>query len=376
MMSDFFKNKRIASMVSLLAFTCVTPLFADVADMQFAEDVSVETVVNHNPHHKINANAKKNAPQHDKKKKDKMVQLYPANDAISQGVNVFFNFEALYWNVRQNGLVYGIQGTEGTSGSLASGLNGTALSNDSRWHWGSRVGAGCNLPYDRWDIYLSWTHLNGSTTADSTAGSTGLVDYLSQLPMSSVQSKYVTNLNWIDLVLGKSVHLTRHFTLKPYAGFRTQWLHQKQTISRQITATHSLSSTFKDHFVGFGFRAGAEADWKFARRWCFFSDGAVSVIPGNTKLRFETVSSPVSTGTINTSTSQNEKDEVFVADAVLGFRWGKFYSQEKYHMQFQLAWENHFLFNAWGGTSLASANPVGNGNLAFMGLTLSGGFTF
>jgi len=145
--------------------------------------------------------------------------------------------ELLIWQASEDNLYYAqtseIPTPTPTSPTDLPAYNFRTLDFDFEWDCGFRIGAGYNIPYDRWDIGLNWTHMRnhsrdhmsgdsdtaiqqvwGSATPEGTLG----------VATTKARGSWKVNLEQVDLQLGREFYVGRHLTLRPNVGARSAFI--------------------------------------------------------------------------------------------------------------------------------------------------------
>lgn len=351
----------------------------------------------------------------------------PARPLVECGQNLFVQASALYWQATQSGLNYALNWTNGHNVSITDFNNsgsGRFKHPDFDWDWGFKLAAGYDTPHDGWDLFLQWTwfhpkkmhsstNVQEFTNADTTPS--GVV-YPLLLPsgIGNLGPGFGASMNWklrldlLDLELGREFFVSNWLTLRPHAGLRSAWLHQRSHVEysgltalvgsglivvlpQQIPTTEA---SLKNNFWGMGPRIGLDGQWGLGCNWSLYSDLAASLLLGHFSI-FE-IESPVldSSGTILTgsSTSFSERFRATRAafDLDLGVRYEQLFSCDRYGLMVQLGWEQHLFINQNQLTRLATSmgyspstantrafTPVSNqGDLSTQGVTLTVEFDF
>ncbi len=346
-----------------------------------------------------------------------------ARPKVDDGVDLFVQGSVFIWQANQSGLDYALNWHNDATpaGSNTSG-HGRLKHPHSKWDWGFKVGAGYNMCHDGWDLFLEWTRFHperghastsvtpfGLTTTNTTA-----VVYPLLLPInigdttSAFGPGYSAAMTWkfrmdlIDLELGREFFVSKWLTIRPHAGLRSAWLHQRSKISYggledSLAQISEIQVGLKNNFWGMGPRAGLDAQWGIGCGWSLYSEFAAALLLGHFSI-FEiqqpAVDSTFTTGLAiaGTSLSFAEKYRATRAafDLALGLRYEQLFCCERYGLMVQLGWEQHLFINQNQLTRLAhefttnapvpNANaftPVTNqGDLNTQGVTLTVEFDF
>jgi hypothetical protein len=301
------------------------------------------------------------------------------------------------------------------------------------WDWGFKLAAGYNTPHDGWDIFLQWTRFHPesmhSSTSVPTFGAatpassiTGVV-YPLLLPAStgiqegSNQGEpfgpgYAASMHWkfrldlLDLELGREFFVSKWLTLRPHAGLRSAWLHQRSKVTYSGLIDESGTSVtneqiptidvgLKNNFWGMGPRAGLDAQWGLGCGWSLYSELAASLLLGHFNI-FEIQEPAIDTttglGVTGSSETFQEKYRAMRAafDLAMGLRYQQLFACDRFGLMVQLGWEQHLFINQNQLIRLATSHtvhpstvngyaftPVTNqGDLGTQGVTLTVEFDF
>jgi len=298
----------------------------------------------------------------------------------------------LYWYANESNLSYAMVVT----GELFAGISAAAgiplLRYDAtstkhigtKWDPGFRVGFGWNSGYDGWDAEIDWTWyhnkktssisvpsefsafgvpdlpgvgqrailnpwLGGGAIDNFTTGFTSLQFFLED----NVTATWKLYLNSIDAKLGHKFWLTRHFTLRPFAGARGAWA---KTIFSNIGSftsflnllTFASNDTFKDKFWGVGPVAGFQPEWHCSSCFSLFSNLGAALVWG----QFKMVKSENYSGLVGgvSFASKNNFHSTFskmqpILDVSFGLRWTDTWKCDRYRSYVDVSWEHHIWFD-------------------------------
>jgi hypothetical protein len=308
----------------------------------------------------------------------------PAHPVVKDGCDLWLEGEALYMHATEDGLGFGIKSD---SGSLPDG-HVKNLNYD--WTWGFRVGAGYNLPYDGWDLFLNWTwfrsHEDKGTGTDANSIIFTTVDASSPNSASQftkVEGHVEMHMNVVDLELGREFFVSKWLTLRPHAGLRGAWIHRHYEVEYKTPPGCSeVEDDFRNRYRGIGLRSGFDAQWGLGSGWSLFSQMAFSLLYGKHLLHFDEDS-------VNISCVATDAPNVYnrwlmvraVTDLALGLRWDRLFFNDRYRIRLQAGWEQHMFFGFNKDMLLTSATAhgafIGNkGDLAVSGFSFQARFDF
>jgi len=332
-----------------------------------------------------------------------------AGPRVSNGVDVFFTADFIYWTARQDGMAYARSGVDDydTAVALNNTTEGSTFFPKTKFSPGFKAGVGLNLGHDGWDVYLNYTwfhtHLQGSKSSQH-ANSQGIIplwdigtighvtakDHFivlnSFISVSNAQSDWFLHFNNFDLSLGRNFYVSQYLALRPFVGLKGTWYNQKYDvrysgfldpdIAEDVLSTHLH---MKQNFWGVGIRTGLDASWFFDKNWSIFGNTAVSALWG----RFQNHRYDyVTRAPINPPHTVTVIDTIFnfhsvkpVLELQLGLRYDYWFSSDQYHFGVSAAWEEQVWFsqNQFFDVGVGYSHP---GDLIFQGLTIDFRFDF
>lgn len=274
-----------------------------------------------------------------------------ARPVVKDGVDLWFQADALWMRVTQDGLGYAI-----TSDRSDAFVNGTTKNVSYNWDWGWRAGMGYNLPHDGWDMLFQWTWFKGTGKSVKTDDTGGLwpaeispdasnADRTFRAATSSGLASFI--LNMADLEMGREFFVSKWLTLRPFMGVRGVW------INNQYKARYKggdftfapIRDQFMNRFRGYGLRGGLNTQWGLGSGWSIFGDIAFSLIYGRQREKVSQIHF-TGAGDINELNNRSRWTALrAITDFALGLRWDKMFYSDRYRMRFQLGWENHMFFD-------------------------------
>lgn len=203
---------------------------------------------------------------------------------------------------------------------------------------GVRAAIGYNTSYDGWDLVLSYVGFNYD---HSNA-------YLYQNLVQSVNDQgrinYEYHLNWGDLDLGRMFKISKRLKMRPHAGIRSIWLSQEAKV-HYTNIYQSTGNYVKDKYQGtlVGIEAGIDSLWMLSQEFSIYANFAASLLADSqnaTKKAFNAATSVSSNYRFNYNSRI-----VNNFDLMLGLRWDKNFSKDKYHLGINLGYEQHSFIN-------------------------------
>jgi len=289
-----------------------------------------------------------------------------------------FSADFIYWNVRQTGLEYAALGIATATVPLTKG---DVYTPNFEWSPGFKVGLGLDLPHDGWDLYANYTWIHSHAHNSTGPAAPYLLDMAIFLAFNGLTGDTViqnTSDNWkfrfnnIDLELGKTIFLPKHFLVRPYFGLKGTWQ------DNDVLATFNFSTigTFKDHVRnevwGIGLRGGLFSRWDFVKHWGIYGNFAASTLwLGNEASRNATKSIP-SAKILDMNETTHSVLPVLEMGIGLSFDTGM--ANDRYHFTLSAGWE----FQDWiSYNEMIKLVQVGHkGDLVMQGLTVHTRFDF
>ncbi|MBI2742738.1 MAG: hypothetical protein HYX48_02335 [Chlamydiales bacterium] len=302
----------------------------------------------------------------------------PARPVVKDGIDLFVMGEVLIWKAREDNLNFATQLDAVPAANGAT--SGSAVNFKSKWNVGFRVGVGYNMAHDGWDVALNWARSNShnKTSDENECGCVSEVfqpvyypkDYdANQLTLppyvTEAQAKYWrTNLNLVDLELGREFFVSKWMTVRPHVGLRYMNLRQKQRFEYEggnfLTAYNAVGVGdvlpgatedfvfLKNNFWGIGLRAGLDSTWGLGAGVSIYGKLALSALWGKFKLsQSHTLRTSATEGT--TASLSNFRDTLHVtrpmADLAIGLRYDTTFSNDSWGFGIWAGWEQHYLWS-------------------------------
>jgi len=294
---------------------------------------------------------------------------------VENGWNLFLNTEFLWWVAKEDGLYYaqgGYMGAPPTPGTKA--FNGHLHKVKPHFRPGFRIGFGGNMGYDEWDIFLNWTWFQ-SHARDDTKGLLltlwGHPDLDGADGASSAKAKWHLHYNVLDLEMGRSFWVGKHFSLRPFLGVRGAWIDQHLDIHYDFTTTPVTEGKIRaeSDFEGGGVRTGVDMRFALLGGWSFYSIASASMLYGFYGCDFHERAESTQVA----KARDGFHNAASTAQLALGVRFDTYVHKDRYHFGLYAGWEQ----NIWFGLNKMNHffHNLSEGNLEQMNgnLTLSGG---
>lgn len=349
---------------------------------------------------------------------NKMNQEQPAMpkkgcyNKVQTDTQLFGTGAFLWWSAHEDGLAYASTGfnsnpTSGNAPSQTSVPQGNIKNFGGEYHPGFKVGLGYG-PNSRWDLYVNWTRLrqhpahqvkasseNGSPLYDEWGDQAVVSGY----PLLSARADWKLNFNTIDLEAGRLFMPSKCISIRPFAGLVGVIILQNYNVTEIINdsapsngriANPTVSIRNYNNYRGIGLRGGLGSGFHFFSDWEVFGNFAASLISGKFKvLNYQTTND-------NTFPHpyMNVVDRFWSVktefEAALGLRWGRNFSGDRCHIQFDVSWEERWLpgqnqmrryltptiFNGMGLTVDMPQSINEKGDLGLYGLTFGARLDF
>jgi hypothetical protein len=339
----------------------------------------------------------------------KVMDINPsAMPKIQNGMDwsVFLTAEALYWRAHEDNLEYGVEANRviKISPTQSLQLGKTELQDlEFDFDWGFRAGLGFMLPHDGWDLYFNYTYFFADshnkadkaqdanfalyprwinpTIVEGPSGSANLAN------VNSIEADWNLHLNLIDGTIGRMFATSKWLSLRPFAGVRGLWIHEKYKITHEggtfspnfITSYREDAVNMKNSSWGVGAIAGLDSEWSFAKNWSFYACFGLSVLYGHFNIDQEEVVANGDLTVVDLNHQGFHKGRA-ITDVAFGLRWDRMFCDDRFHFGLQLGWEEHIFFDQNQFVRFSTPNVPGifdrGGNLTLQGATLSACFGF
>jgi hypothetical protein len=313
-----------------------------------------------------------------------VVTLATARPACGNGFYAFG--DALFWHADIGDTDWAY--VTNLNPPTATSTPGQFLNNhdvDFGWDWGYRVGLGINMDHDQWDSYVSYTffrtdakdHLTaaGGTIpvvvpvgpgipvggiVAQTSTTTGVASNGTAQGFNSAHIHWKIDFNMFDWDLGRWFYVSKSLSLRPHAGVKGGWIHQKvnQTFSlpattARVATTQTIAAT--NDFWGVGAAGGLNTDWQLGtaggtgnHRFAIFGDFAGALMYGH--FHDKTISTTTVTATgadfsgASLSKGFNSNNAAAMLQAVLGLSWDVGFNNDKARFGLRAGYEFQYWF--------------------------------
>ena len=312
----------------------------------------------------------------------------PARPVVKDGVDVWVQGEALYFNASEDGLAFT------TESSSSSKILGRVKSASYDWDWGFRAGAGINMPHDGWDLFANWTwfHTKDHDNKNAEPGEFFWpAFYNAATSNNTATASHVVNdthlrINMLDLELGREFFVSKWLTVRPHIGGRAAWLFRsfKNEFSGGSFSPAGIEVEEKteNRFRGAGLRGGLDSQWGLGSGWSFFGQMAFALVYGRQHVNFDSKTVAASGDVTAQLTPHNNWGAVRgITDLALGLRWDHLFSGDAYRVRLQAAWEQHMFLSFNQNHTFVNTVTTGvltgnKGDLSLSGVSFEARFDF
>jgi Legionella pneumophila major outer membrane protein precursor len=318
-----------------------------------------------------------------------------------------FRADFLWWRASEEGLALGSEDVidRFTVGDevVFSEISRIKKPNN-KYDAGFRIGLS-SICDNCWDIDLNWTHFH------TTSHARGLSDFtnpesitvfdsfwegvIGVVPDSSA-SRWILDMDLIDLEFGHKYYVDHCFVLRPHAGLRGVRIDQHYRVFSQANRTgdvlfpavYQSEVHAKNDFLGVGPRVGLDLEFKFCGGISIFGQAAGTIVFGKFDRNSNEVFDEFSGSPVDISfRSSPQRCSRAITDLAFGLKWDHCveWCASSHPVSLAVTWEHHgfFDFNNFNFRS-ASSDPFGdsgfvassngarrNGDLFTQGVTVS-----
>ncbi len=296
----------------------------------------------------------------------------PARPQVRNGADLFLYGDLLYWKATENGLPLAVI----NKGSFQNIAHSKVSNLRGKYDLGFRVGVGYDIPHDGWDLGLSWLRYNSDGHRKHIHSHRNQFIFPSLAPSADPIAELNTCqrakghwrllLNQLDLDLGREFFVSKWLTMRPHAGVRTDWIHQKAKAEYQhfngelvnvppLPTSNEVEVGLKDEWWGIGLEAGLDTQWGLGEGWSIYANLAAAILYGRHHIRDKVKDEPGVLNASNAADSRpngkfgNLRNNYWIAhpvlDLQLGLRWDHMFCDDHLHVGIHLGWENHNYFS-------------------------------
>jgi hypothetical protein len=281
--------------------------------------------------------------------------------------DAFVVVDYLYWLTDFNLPFSAIFSSMGENGAFID-----VLRTKDHFSSGWRVGLGWNTHYDHWDLVGTWTYYRNT--------SSGNASHVLNNDSLSARSKLSLNFNTADLELGANHWVSERLAFRPFCGVRGAWLYQFSSANYLDSSDGSSALVrVKQPAYGVGPRIGLNTSWcatpEFSvianisgtMAWGWGRTKVTAHLPGNNNSGGG--GGGVLSGIGNVAHAKDRLHQLLPSfQSILGFSWGRMWSQNKYSFRISAGWESQY----W----VAAPILIFGGSVSFQGITTEAVFGF
>jgi hypothetical protein len=235
----------------------------------------------------------------------------------------------------------------------------TLKQTDYKYDSGFKLGLGCNLSYDHWDIFANWTRLHTQPSSSWSSASASLDTTLLApfegsgpgfLNCNSVQSLWNLHFDTIDLELGRRLFLGRNLAIRPYAGLKGAWVTSRLHTAYTGINDRNLDSTrndyanvfLKDRNQGIGLRFGMQGRWDLGcSNFAILGNIAGAILWNNIKSHNTTDQILMDSSLVGGIKQAHYRTLKPLVECFLGLDWGSCFCK-KYYLGVSAGYEMQF----------------------------------
>lgn len=325
--------------------------------------------------------------------------------------DVFVDLSFIYWRAEEDGLDLANSAALLSNGAvppqqiIATGTpDSVVFSQENEYSPGFKVGIGTD--FHEWATRLEYTWVRQTTTDSRAAPVSSLGgipvwmvvnNWIQQassvtgqaLSATHISSKWHLGVDLLDLEVSRPYYEGRNLTIAPFMGLRAAWIRQSLTLTATIPSTlvvnpsgNPVVSRNHSNSWALGPRVGLGANCLLSRGFRLEGNAAGSLLFTQYTTIGHSENNTSATGVPATmSTTITDYDCVRpVAELGLGFGWGRYLHNQRYHIDFSLTYDFTLFWQQNMIRKLVDQAVIGSGaaagNLDLHGLTLTGRFDF
>lgn len=305
---------------------------------------------------------------------------------------VFITADYTYWVARQTGLAYAVSNDyTNTATSVTSRPRGQVFYPDFKGRSGFKVGLGCYLNHDGWDLFAQYTwfynnqnkgnyQANANFTPLQGFGTwwTVSADELINDQIAYANTRWANWFNRVDLQLARSHYAGHYLQMRPYLGLLGAWDNQTFNIQYKDTTSDTRWDrwTNTQDWWGIGPWGGVCNAFMFPMgdsqtHWSLFMDMGIGLPWSKSQ-----VSSRLQNGETASMLNDAYTQDTFwttepMMEMSLGLRWETWWTEGmNWNFMLQAAWEEQVWFDHNHMRPIGTNAIGGNGNYVMQGLTI------
>lgn len=284
--------------------------------------------------------------------------------------NLFVTAEAVWFKP----IVFGIENVNNAQ-VLIPGTDSASIVQykpfQNKFSSGVRTSLGYNTNYNGWDlmlVYTGWWYRQARIYENTTLNTDNTFSFKLR---GKDTLEYSYNLG--DLDLGRMFKISQKLKARPHVGIRALWLNQKNNVNYfDYISNKNGYSYFKVSNTLVGLEGGIDSDWKLSHNFSIYGNLTISSLINSMNPSREN---------LNTNTSQTlskiswNKPTRMIGnlDVLIGLRWDKNLSHDRYHLGFNFGYEQH---HYWNVNLITDGYAINEGSFSLQGLALGARFDF
>ena len=298
-------------------------------------------------------------PQHDQKSDVQSGHFVSARPKLSKGAGLILSGDFLYWQAEEGGLSYGLQSENHSILPLLQqptpfqGVDGKVSRIQPEYEPGYRLSLAYQLPYDQWDISLSWARYQSSSHDHISQKANQVVFpyWLSRnfAPLAqNAKAHWDLNYNTLDFDLGRMFYIGRCFSIKPTLGFKAAWIEQTlivlygNVVFSNNNAGPDVRSKNRSTFQGYGVDLGFDGNWKLGAGFELFGSCNAALLLGNFDLALFEKNIGLGPRSKLTNNIQEVVPELGFS---AGLCWERSFFSDRLFLNIHVSWEEQVWFN-------------------------------
>jgi major outer membrane protein len=346
------------------------------------------------------------------------MQMPPAYNAPSRidvrgSWDLYMTGSFVYWQLSQDNMEVALNDTlTNVNYTTNNQIKGELVRMDFDYKPGFKVGLGMNLDQDDWDVFAEYTRLHASNSAS--ANGTDIVPggvpgpifptwghpYVIQTNVYNTASeKWDSNLDAINLDLGRAYYVGTQLTFRPFFGLRSLFLTQSvhaeyvntsftNTLGSFVEIPGVLDVVQRNRSWSIGPRVGVDTHWALGMGVRLFGNANADVLYTKYKIQNKT-NFQVNSGADGFTTGQTlfhiSKERVPAlrghTELEMGLGWGSYFDNNNWHIDlsaaygFQIFFDQNMLTKHMNGFMTGKLEQP-SGNLYAQGVTATARFDF
>ncbi len=315
----------------------------------------------------------------------------PSVHANEDGPCCFITADYTYWVARQAGLAYVTSNDYSTTGATTTPTRGSVFYPSFTGRSGFKVGAGCLLNHDGWDLYVEYTWFYNKQNNGQYGGNAafsvnqGLANWWTPESASGgIDDVYQANAFWanwfnrVDAQIARSFYAGHYLQLRPFLGLLGAWDQQYYNIHYNEVSFSNRWNTWinNQQWWGVGPYAGICSAFLFpigdnSTQWSIFMDMGTS-LPWQKWQVDKQLTSNIS---VSYPTEAYTRDSFWstepMVEMALGLRWETWWTEGmNWNFLLQAAWESQVYFSHNHMVPIGKEAYGAQGDYIMQGLTI------